>query len=248
MERSKIPLNIWLKAMYLLAASKKGISTNQMHRMLGVSLKSTWFLMHRIREAMRHGPLDGPLGGLGKTVEVDETYIGTKKGAAIRRGHTHKHAVLALVEREGGVRSFKLNGLKVRDVEPIVRKNIAKETSIVTDEATIYPDVTFGFANHTSVNHSAKEWVKRGQSDVHTNTVEGYFSIFKRGMKGVYQHCSEQHLHRYLAEFDFRYNNRVALGVDDSERAERMALGVKGKRLTYRRSRVSLPAATGPNA
>jgi transposase-like protein len=232
MERSHIPLHKWVLAFDLMASSKKGMSAHQLHRMLGITYKSAWFMCHRIRESMRD-MAPTPMGGEGKTVEIDETFIGRKKGKRIRRGHTHKHAILSLVERDGGVRSFKLDGLKVRDIAPIVRRNVERKTSIVTDDATIYPDVTFGFVNHSAVNHSAKEWVKRGQSDVHTNTIEGFFSVFKRGMKGVYQLCGEKHLHRYLAEFDFRYNNRIGLGVDDAERAVRAVLGSTGKRLTY---------------
>jgi transposase-like protein len=233
-ERSKIALNKWLLATCLMSSSKKGMSAHQLHRMMGVTYKTAWFMCHRIREAMRNGSL-APMGGTGKTVEIDETYIGVKKGKRIRRGHMHKHAVLALVERGGEVRSFKLNGLKVRDIEPIVRRNVSKETSMVTDESQVYPDVTFGYVNHSTVNHSAKEYVR---GDVYTNTVEGYFSIFKRGMKGVYQHCGEKHLHRYLAEFDFRYNNRTSLKVTDIQRTSKALAGIEGKRLTYRRSRL----------
>ncbi len=228
-ERSKIALNVWFRAVFLICSSKKGMSSHQMHRTLGVTYKTAWFMTHRIREAMRRGTLP-PMGGVGKTVEIDETFIGRKKGKRIRRGHMHKIAVLSLVERDGQVRSFKLNGLKVRDIEPIVRRNVDRKTSIVTDEAQVYPDVTFGFINHSTVNHSADEYVR---GDVHTNTIEGFFSVFKRGMKGVYQHFGEKHLHRYLAEFDFRYNHRAGLGVDDTQRALAALKGIEGKRLTY---------------
>jgi transposase-like protein len=231
-ERSHIPLHKWLLATHLLMASKKGASAHQLHRTLKVTYKTAWFMAHRIREALRL-PAGTRLGGEGKSVEIDETYIGTKKGKRVSRGPSHKHAVLSLVERGGQVRSFKMRGLKVRDVMPIIKRNLDKETSIATDESAIYNDLRWKFANHATVNHSEYEWVKRGQRDVHTNTIEGFFSIFKRGMKGIYQHCDEKHLHRYLAEFDFRYNNRVALGIDDTQRTLKALKGIEGKRLTY---------------
>jgi transposase-like protein len=230
-ERSKIPLTKWLAALFLLCSSKKGMSTHQMHRMLGVSYKSTWFMTHRLREAMRSGDLS-PIGGPGGTVEADETFIGRKDGSIKRRGHGHKNAVLSLVERGGQVRSFHVDGTSAADVMPIIRKNVAKETAMMTDEGGHYSRLGSDFASHETVSHKADEYVR---GDVHTNTIEGYFSIFKRGMKGIYQHCSEKHLHRYLAEFDFRYNNRTALGVNDMQRANKLAKGIVGKRLTYRR-------------
>lgn len=237
-EDSHIPLRMWLQAIALICASKKGISSNQLHRTLGITLKSAWFMSHRIREAMRVGELGLPkLGGSGSgsggtgVVEVDETFIGRKKGVPVRRGGAHKHAVLALVERGGQVRSMHIDDTKASTILPIVNENIAKEARIMTDDAATYYRKLRGFASHESVNHGAEEYVR---GDVHTNTVENVFSIFKRGMKGIYQHCSEQHLHRYLAEFDFRYNNRVGLGVDDEQRATKALKGVKGKRLTYR--------------
>jgi transposase-like protein len=231
-ERSKIPLTKWLTALFLLCCSKKGMSTHQMHRMLGISYKSTWFMTHRLREAMRSGDL-APMGGAGGIVESDESFIGRKEGSIKRRGHGHKNAVLSLVDRESKqVRSFHVDGTSAADIVPIVKANVAKETAMMTDEGGHYFSLGDHFASHESVSHKADEYV-RGK--VHTNTVEGYYSIFKRGMKGVYQHCSEKHLHRYLAEFDFRYNNRMALGVNDMERAEKLAKGIVGKRLTYRR-------------
>jgi transposase-like protein len=230
-ERSKLPLTKWLAALFLLTASKKGVSAHQIHRSLGISYKSAWFMMHRLREAMRVGGLS-PLGGAGKFVEADETFIGRVKGEPVRPGRGHKNAVLTLVERGGSARSFHVDGTTVADVAPIVRANIARETKLNTDEATHYREVGREFASHGTVNHAQEEYV---HGDVHTNTVEGFYSIFKRGMKGVYQHCSEKHLHRYLAEFDFRYPNRIRLGVDDEMRAEKLAAGIKGKRLMYRR-------------
>jgi transposase-like protein len=230
-ERSKIPLTKWLAALFLLSSSKKGMSTHQMHRMLDISYKSTWFLTHRLREAMRSGDL-APMGGPGTIVEIDETFIGQKEDMPKRRGFAHKHAVLSLVERGGKVRSFHVAGTTAAHLVPILRANIAKETAVMTDDAGQYAHLGKEFASHEYVNHSAGEY---GRGDVHTNTIEGFYSIFKRGMTGVYQHCSEKHLHRYVAEFDFRYSNRVALGVNDMERAEKLARGIVGKRLTYRR-------------
>lgn len=230
-ERSKIPLTKWLAALFLLCCSKKGMSTHQMHRMLGISYKSTWFMTHRLREAMRSGDL-APMGGAGGVVEIDETFIGQKPDTFKRRGFAHKHAILSLVERGGSVRSFHIDGTSAAHLVPVLRANIAKETTVMTDEAGQYTHLSKDFASHRSVNHGAGEY---GRGEVHTNTVEGFYSIFKRGMKGVYQHCGEKHLHRYVAEFDFRYNNRVALGVNDIERAEKLAKGIVGKRLTYRR-------------
>ena len=231
-ERSKIPLTKWLAAIFLLSSSKKGMSTHQMHRMLDISYKSTWFMTHRLREAMRVGDL-APMGGPGTIVEIDETFIGNKADMPKRRGFAHKHAVLSLVERGGKVRSFHVAGTTAAHLVPILRANIAKETAVMTDEAGQYSHLSKEFASHEFVNHSAGEY---GRGDVHTNTLEGFYSIFKRGMTGVYQHCSEKHLHRYVAEFDFRYSNRVALGTNDMERAEKLARGIVGKRLTYRRT------------
>jgi transposase-like protein len=231
-EDSHVPMQKWWQAVHLLCSSKKGISSHQLHRVLKVTYKTAWFMSHRIREAMRTGEL-APLGGAGGTVEVDETFIGQKQGKRKRRGYGHKNAVLSLVERGGEVRSVHVEDIKTKTVLPIVNANIAREARVMTDDALQYEDKLTDFAEHGVVNHSAKEYVR---GDIHTNTVEGYFSIFKRGMRGVYQHCSEKHLHRYLAEFDFRYNARAALGVDDEQRAAKALQGVKGKRLTYRDS------------
>ncbi len=235
-ESSHVPLYLWLQAMHLLCSSKKGISSNQLHRTLGITLKSAWFLSHRIREAMRDGSL-APMGGAGGIVEVDETFIGAKEGVEKRRGYAHKNVVLSLVERGGSVLSFHVDSTKKDDVLPIVEANIAKESRIMTDEAVQYAQLGDDFAGHDAVDHGREEW---GYTDrktgvkVNINSIEGYYSIFKRGMKGVYQHCKEKHLHRYLSEFDFRYSNRVKLGVNDAARADRALRGVKGKRLTYR--------------
>ncbi len=244
-ESSHIPLHIWLQAIFLMASSKKGVSSNQLHRTLGVTLKSAWFLSHRIREAMRSGGLD-PLGGLGKTVEADETYFGARENfmpssqrgdrpyKRPTRGVGDKRAVIGLVERGGEARTFHVDRATKAAVTKIVTENVERETYLHTDESRLYGDADQLFAEHHTVKHSAGEYVR---GDVHTNTVEGVFSVFKRGMTGVYQHCGEKHLHRYLAEFDFRFNNRVALGVNDADRAERALAGVVGKRLTYRTTR-----------
>ena len=232
-ERSKLPLTKWLAALFLMTASKKGVSAHQMHRMLGVSYKSTWFMMHRLREAMRDGRLAPPqLGGAGKIVEIDETWQGKQEGVTKVRGAYEKNIVLSLVERDGPSRTFHVSGTTIGELLPILRANIHRETRVMTDDASWYQNLGGHFAGHDTVNHSEKEYVR---GDITTNTVEGFFSIFKRGMKGVYQHCSEKHLHRYVAEFNFRYANRVALGVDDVDRAALLARDIKGKRLTYRR-------------
>jgi transposase-like protein len=240
-ERSKLPLGKWLAALFLMTASKKGVSAHQVHRSLGISYKSAWFMCHRLREAMRSGGLLPPIGGTGKTVEADETYFGTIPKAEIMPSHgkpgrragirrpAHR-AVFALVERGGQARTFHIAQADQNTVSAIMRHNIAKESAIHTDEGRIYNIVPWRFSKHETVKHKDNEYVR---GDVTTNTVEGYFSIFKRGMKGVYQHCGEKHLHRYLAEFDFRYNTRTALGFNDLMRAEALAAGIKGKRLTY---------------
>jgi transposase-like protein len=240
-EDSHVPMNLWLQAMYLLCSSKKGISSNQLSRTLGVTLKTAWFMSHRIREAMRLTGA-GPMGGEGETVEIDETYIGRIKGQPVRvGGATHKHTVLTLVERGGSARSFHIDGATVAQLAPNIRENVRRESRLMTDEMTAYRSIGKDFASHDAINHGKKEYVRReypitGEPEkvISTNTVEGYYSIFKRGMKGVYQHCQEKHLHRYLCEFDFRYSNRVKQGVDDVERTARAVQGAVGKRLTYR--------------
>ncbi len=232
-ESSHVPLRIWLQAMYLVAGSKKGISSNQLHRTLGVTLKTAWFMSHRIREAMRDGGLD-LMGTTGGRVEVDETYIGQKAGyvrEAGERGSQHKMRVVSLVDRDSGkARSFPANSMQRDQVAQIVRANVAKEAKLTTDESRLYVGVGKEYAAHDTVLHGAGIYVR---GDVTTNTVEGFFSIFKRGMRGIYQHCAEKHLHRYLAEFDFRYSNRVALGFNDADRTDAMVKGIVGKRLTY---------------
>jgi transposase-like protein len=247
LESSHIPLRLWAQAFTLLCSSKKGMSAHQVHRTLKITYKSAWFLCHRIREAMRSGGLMSPIGGEGKIVEADETYFGmipkdelmpraigpgkTKIGkrAGIRR--SAYRAVFALVERGGQARTFHVAQADQNTVQAIMKANIGKETRVHTDESHLYRLAPLQFTQHETVKHSAKEYAR---GDVTTNTVEGYFSIFKRGMKGVYQHCDEKHLHRYLSEFDFRYNTRTKLGFNDSDRAALAVKGAAGKRLTYR--------------
>jgi transposase-like protein len=242
-EASHVPMRLWLQAMYLLSSSKKGISANQLARTLGCTLKTGWFIGHRIREAMKAVGV-APLGGEGKIVEADETYFGSvqnptpspqRKGRPFTKGGkagpAGKRAVVALVERGGQVRTFHPERADGPTVNKIVRDNIDRESRLHTDESRLYMGVGKEFAAHETVTHSHDEYVR---GDVHTNTVEGVFSVFKRGMRGTYQHCAEKHLHRYLAEFDFRYNNRVAVGVDDAARTEQAIKGIVGKRLTYR--------------
>lgn len=234
-EDSKVPLYKWLQAVVLMTASKKGYSAHQLHRTLEVTYKTAWFMAHRVREAMRSGEL-APMGAGGGVVEVDETFIGhdktvKPKGEKKGRGFHHKHKVLSLVDRASGqARSVIVDDLKASTIVPILRDNIAKEATVYTDEATQYRALLVDFAEHDFVRHNSGEY---GRGVVHTNTIEGYFSVFKRGMKGVYQHCAKRHLHRYMAEFDFRYSNRSAVGFEDGERAQIALAGAKGKRLRY---------------
>jgi transposase-like protein len=243
-EHGRIPLHKMLQAVYLLCSSKKGISSHQLHRILEIQYKSAWFLSHRIREAMRSGSL-APMGGGGEIVEIDETFFGVQDGYPKRRrggqGGAFKNTVLALVTRGGEVRTFHVAGTTSASLLPVIRANISKEAFVMSDEHPVYGGLGAQFWQHQAVRHSTGEYV-RGM--VHTNTVEGYFSIFKRGMKGVYQHCKEKHLHRYLAEFDFRYSYRVRLGYDDEARADKALKGIVGKRLTYRTTDRSRRAET----
>lgn len=235
-ESSHVAMHIWLQAMYLLAGSKKGISSNQLHRTLGVTLKTAWFMSHRIREAMRSDD-PGFFGEGGGIVEVDETYIGTEPGKVSKGASgSHKMKVLALVDRATGrSRAVVVDNVTIAELRPIIAHNLSREARLFTDEAVVYRAFGPAFTSHETVNHSKLEY---GRGEVHTNTVEGYFSIFKRGMKGVYQHSQKKHLHRYLAEFDFRYSNRQALGCNDGDRAARLLSGVVGRRLTYARTRI----------
>lgn len=232
-ESSHVPMTLWLQAMFLMTSSKKGVSSNQLHRTLGVTLKTAWFMSHRIRLAMQKVGL-APMGGEGEVVEIDETVIGRQENGPKPRGGSHgRNVVLTLVQRGGSARSFHVEGSTIGTLIPIIRANIAAQTAVMTDQAGWYKKMNKDgyFASHESVDHSKDEWAR---GPVTTNTVEGYFSVFKRGMKGIYQHCGERHLHRYLAEFDFRYTHRVAVGINDAERADLALAGIVGKRLTYR--------------
>jgi len=240
-ERSHIPLNKWVLALQLFVASKKGMSAHQLHRMLGVTYKTAWFMAMRIREALIDSPFATMLGGENKVVEIDETYVGGKeankhksKRTPGRQGGSGKAPVLALVERDGFVRSQHVANVNSKTLRPILQANIDKHSYVMTDESVVYPPITKEFSGHGRVNHSAEEYVRA--AFWHTNTAENYFSILKRGIVGVYHHVSETHLHRYLGEFDFRYNQRVALGVNDDQRMAKAAKGIVGKRLTYRRT------------
>jgi transposase-like protein len=240
-ERSKIPLNKWLAATQLLMSSKKGMSALQVGRMIGVSKKTAWFLCHRIRESLRHDA--APMGGPGQIVEVDETYQGNveitktpKRARAVpytKSGKAgQKRAIVALVERGGKVRAFHASRADAETVAKIVNENIARESKLFTDESRLYEKVGKTFAEHSTVHHSAKEFVR---GEIHTNTIEGFFSIFKNGIRGIYQSVSERHLHRYLAEYSYRYNYRERLGFHDGARMSVSIPGIVGKRLTYKR-------------
>lgn len=235
-ERSHIPLHKWVHAVHLLTASKKGMSAHQLHRMLGITYKSAWFLAHRIREAMKEA-YPAPMGGSGP-VQADETYFGTKEsvrksGKKPIAGAGHKMAVLSLVSG-GESRTFHIDRANADTVRSLIFKNVVPHAMIHTDESRLYAYLGDFGLKRKSVNHSKGEYVRDG---VTTNNVENFFSVFKRGMKGVYQHCQEKHLQRYLHEFDFRFNHRAANGVDDNARALLALKGTEGKRLTYRRTK-----------
>lgn len=230
-ERSHIPLHIWLKATYLICASKKGMSSHQLHRMLGVTYKTAWFMSHRIREAMKDLIFVKKLGGKGKVVEADETFWGNKgkqkKGA---RGWGHKEKIFTLIERDGDVKSFHVETVSAKTLKPIMKEQIEKETHIMTDDFKSYKGVRKDFYKHDMVKHSKKEYVRGA---IHVNNCENNFSLLKRGLVGTFHHVGAQHLKRYIGEFDFRYNNRK---ISDSERSEMALKGIVGKRLLYRDS------------
>ncbi len=237
-EDSKIALHKWVYAIHLMCASKKGISSMQLKRVLGVSYKTAWFMSHRIRHAMATDAT-GPLGMEGGPVEADETYWGTKKGHVAKGGASHKHAIFTLVERSGHARSFHIANVTGKTLKPIMQKHIAQNADLVTDDFPLYKYIARDW-NHATVNHSKGEYV-RGAA--HTNTVEGYFSILKRGLIGTFHSVSEQHLQRYVDEFDFRYNNRESLGVNDEQRTQALLRQLHGKRLTYKRVNAAPKAA-----
>lgn len=235
-EHARMPLHKMLQAVHLMISSKKGISSHQLSRILEVQYNTAWFLAHRIREAMREGAL-APFDGAGGVVEVDETFIGRLAGVPkAKRAFHHKMKVLALVDRDSGrARTMVIDAVNAETLMPIVLANVSREATIMTDEHYGYRHIKRHFAGHGTTRHSTGEYVNLEDRTIHSNTVEGYFSIFKRGMKGVYQHCGEQHLHRYLAEFEFRYNTRTVNGFNDRERALEALKGISGKRLTYAR-------------
>jgi transposase-like protein len=243
-ESSKVLLHKWMLASHLMTASKKGVSAHQLHRMLHVTYKTAWFMEHRLREAMTT-PDAPPLGGEGKIVEADEAYHGKRETPIVseqrkgrpftkggKSGGTHKRPIFALVERRGKAVAVHMPHVTGKNIRDVMVKNASRKSRLHTDESNLYPKVGEEFAAHETVNHSIKEYAR---GDVTTNTVEGFFGVFKRGMIGVYQHCGEQHFQRYLDEFTFRFNSRIALGMDDTARASLILAGTVGKRLTYRR-------------
>jgi transposase-like protein len=249
-ERSKIALNVWLQAVYLLCSSKKGMSSHQLHRTLGVTYKTAWFMSHRIREAFRDGSA-GPIGGGGKIVEADETFWGTITGMTPKRkgrggGWRHKHKILALVERDGRARSFHVANVTHETLKPILQSQIAKDSHLMTDAASHYRTLKGGFLSHETVNHARKQYAKKSRAIkgevAHSNTVESYFGIFKRGLMGTYHHVSEAHLQRYCTEFDFRFSYRTAQGFDDAQRANIALKQIGGKRLLYKGAHQQPPA------
>jgi transposase-like protein len=238
MERSKIPLNKWLLAMHLMMASKKGISAHQIHRMLGITYQSAWFMCHRLREGMRDisHTTTGGLGGANKVVEIDECYVGGKAKNRAHREPAPKNAVLSLVEGGGRVTSFHIANVTAKTVRPLVVTSANRASMLMSDESVVYPKIGEEVSDHLSVNHRANEYTRMG-GYVHINTAENFYSLLKRGLVGVYHHVSEAHLHRYLAEFDFRYSNRCDLGFEDAARTEKALKGLEGKRLMYRQPR-----------
>jgi transposase-like protein len=235
-ESSHVPLHKWVQAIHLLCSSKKGFSAHQLHRVLECHYRTALFMYHRVREAMRSGEL-APFGGGGGAVEVDEAYWGIDPDAPVgkKRNLRNMNRVLTMIDRTTGqARSMVVPEFTIETVTEILEENISKEARLLTDESSVYKTPGKAFASHDSVKHGVHEYVKRRKPWVHVNTVESYFGLFKRGMRGIYQHCSKRHLHRYVAEFDFRYNNRVALGVDDEARAVKALQGAKGKRLYYK--------------
>jgi len=233
-ESSHLPLHLWLQVIHLFCASKKGISTRQIQRMLQCSMKTAWFLGHRIREAMaeKHGMFTGPLGGAGKVIEADEAFICRDANKKLG-GPGPQFPVMSLVERDGRVRSFHVPNVTGATLYPILAAHASRESRLMTDDASVYRGIGWNFADHGRVTHTKGEYVSRQDPSIHTNSVEGYFSILKRGIFGTFHHVSEAHLGRYLSEFDFRHNTRAKLGVDDTQRASLAIMGAKGKRLTY---------------
>jgi transposase-like protein len=241
-EDSRIPISKWMMGAHLLASSKKGISAHQLHRNLGISYKAAWFMAHRLRFAMASGPMAELLKGV---VEADETYVGGRrrvgptnkadreKLAKGRPGPNDKKLtpVVALVERGGKVRAFPVERVDGRTLQNAIRSRVSLDTNMMTDELHAYDGLSMGFKSHSTIKHSAKQYVR---GTVHTNTAEGFFSLLKRGINGTFHHISKGHLHRYCSEFEFRYNTRTALGYSDGQRAQMLVQGIEGKRLTYK--------------
>ncbi len=243
-EQSHVPLHMWLQAVALICASKKGFSSNQLARVLGVTIKTAWFMSHRIREAMADGSIE-PFGSGGTAVEADETFIGRDPEEPFQHaGYGHKMKVVTFVDRDTGrARSQRVDFVTSKSIADAIKDRVSPDARLLTDAAPHYLRGGKTLRAHESVNHAKGEYVREADPTVHTNTVEGSFSIFKRGMRGIYQHCSKKHLHRYLAEFDFRYSNRIALGINDTDRADNELKGIRGKRLTYRTTRARRPGA-----
>lgn len=233
-ESSHVPLHIWLQVIYLMASSKKGFATRQIQRTLECSMKTAWFLGHRVRECMKDLQpfMPEPMSGAGATIEADETWIGGKAENRAFAPIPHKSPVLSLVQRSGKVRRFHVPRVTASNLGPIIAKHVHVDSRFITDESNVYNHVTRWFADgHEMVNHAAKEYVR---DDIFTNSAEGFFSILKRSVYGCYFHVSEAHLSHYLAEFDFRHNHRIKLGFNDAARADLTLAGAKGKRLTCR--------------
>lgn len=255
-EKSHVPMHIWMQAIHLVCSSKKGISANQLHRVLGVDLKTAWFMGHRIRHAMDPGSDAGPLGGEGKIVEADETFVVKQRGRAkwefsneekrwLKTRDRYELACFALVERGGRARAMPITDATSDELRKALRRTADTKSALMTDEWRAYMRPGREFASHDTVNHSEEEWTRwEAGRMAGTQAVENFFSVFKRGMKGIYQHCAEEHLHRYLNEFAFRYSNRIGLGVDDVERSARAVEGAVGKRLTYRTTDRKAPPET----
>ncbi len=239
MERSHVKLNKWVLAFYLMNASKKGMSAHQMHRMLAITYKTAWFMCHRIREAMNETVTE-PMGGVGESVQIDETYYGntSKRAKGYKKGHSHKASVIGLVApKTGKVRVFHVETANVSTVSEILRAHVKPESEIHTDESRLYSKVGGDFAAHKKVRHGSNgRGIFVGKEGQTTNNIENFFGVFKKGMVGVYHFCGEHHVHRYLSEFEFRYNNRSGLGFSDAERAALAIKGAAGKRLTYRQA------------
>jgi transposase-like protein len=248
-ESSHLPLHLWLQIIHLMCASKKGVSTRQVQRILQCSMKTAWFLTHRIREAMaeKHGIFTPPLGGVGKTLEADETFL-QRDPMKTTKGPGPSFPVMSLVERGGSVRSFHVPNVEGKTLRRVMARHASNQSRLITDGSKVYRGIGWEFEDYAWVDHSRGEYVSKQDATIHSNTVEGYFSILKRGVYGVFHHVSEAHLHRYLAEFDFRYSNREKLGVDDTRRAELAVMGAKGKRLTYQTTRSAGTAPAGQPA